>query len=410
MTKYPRAPTAQWSICGLAALCTLLVAAPALAREVLPRNPREGVFDASLVVLVRQVKPDEFRIEEVFLGDKAAGTTLRLPKFHLYTQQEDGPDEVEAITPATRILLFLQPKAAAALQNEIPTYGDWQITEYGNCFFWVHDPAKMADLRKMAQDAVALRKAWEKARDISDPRRRAEALLPFLSEVTAPTERELKRAAPISCDVLAERFDGLSSRDRLQVLLRAGSYGGKKLHDKVRDYMQKLQQSYERFLKDRGPGAEKLIEGWDRAPSELKEIYGESYYGLNSLVEFKDCNDLPFIRETAAWATKYRFRQTCEAALIGFRYMPEKKNLPLIDAIGKAFLPPPDKANEAFAYDVSRTLCAHRYPETVPILAPFLAYEFGRRQVQDGLREIVGKDLGDQPQAWLDWYKRRSNP
>ena len=140
LVKTVRALPIRQSICGLAAVLALLTAAPALARIVPWRDPREGVFDASLVVLVRQVKWDEFRIEETFFGDKPAGPTLLLPKLRLFIQQQYGPDIVEAITPATRILLFLRPKDDVAdaedqRRLEIPTYGDWQIADWGNCFF-----------------------------------------------------------------------------------------------------------------------------------------------------------------------------------------------------------------------------------------------------------------------------------
>ena len=124
-------------------------------------------------------------------------------------------------------------------------------------------------------------------------------------------------------------------------------------------------------------------------------------------MKYKDRDDLPYIRELTAWAIKYRFKQTCDAALIGFQNMPDKANLPLIDAVWKEFSRRPYEGNELAPYDVSRALCTHRYPETVPLLAPFLEYEFGRSTVQQALREIVGQDLGDRPQAWLDWWNRR---
>ena len=130
------------------------------------------------------------------------------------------------------------------------------------------------------------------------------------------------------------------------------------------------------------------------------------YYGLTGLVNYKNRDDLPYIRELTAWAIKYRFKQTCDAALIGFRNMPDKENLSLIYAVWKEFSRRPYEGDELPAYEVSRVLCTHRYPETVPLLAPFLEYDFGRSTVQQTLRKIVGRDLGDRPQAWLDWYKR----
>ena len=283
------------------------------------------MFDASLVVLVRQVRWDEFQIEEVYLGDQVAGTSLRLPKLRLFTEQQYEPDEVEAITPTTRILLFLQPKYDQSRTDDqewlhVPAYGDWQICDYGECLFWVHDPAKVADLRKMARDAVSLRKAWETARQLPDPRRRVEALWPFVDEVWVRTELELKKAAPISGDFLAERFDRLGGR-AWWVMSGAAEFGGKKLHDKVRKYLPTLQRRYERFLNGRDP---KLNEDWNKVPREIQGIHGELYYGTRGLAAFKDRRDAPFLKELAAWATKYGFQQMREAAETGLANMPDK--------------------------------------------------------------------------------------
>ena len=213
-------------------------------------RPTRGALDASLIVLVRQHRPDLFRIEEVFLGHKEAGTTIRLANFRLYTVQESGPEKIDTITPQTRILLFLKPK------KEAPT--NWEIPGYGYCFFWGHDPSKVAELRKMAHNMVIFRKSWEEARNISDPRHRVEALWPFLWETNARvaqlTSEELKRTAPVAGDYIAERFPHLSDRERSRLTLDAADYGGKNLHVVLYRYLQDLQRRYERILKDRGPG------------------------------------------------------------------------------------------------------------------------------------------------------------
>ena len=151
----PRKRPVFWGVFCWVILWALLTTVPAFAREVPERDPRDGALDASLIVLVRQEEPEVFRIEEVFFGDKEAGATIRLAKFRLYTIQESGPEKIDTITPQTRILLFLEPK------KEAPT--TWEIAGYGYCFFWVHDPAKVAELRKMAQDMTILRNSWEKA-------------------------------------------------------------------------------------------------------------------------------------------------------------------------------------------------------------------------------------------------------
>ena len=216
---------------------------------------------------------------------------------------------------------------------------------------------------------------------------------------------------PVAGDFIAERFDRLSDRERQRLVLDAASYDGKKLHDVLRSYLQDLQRRYEQFLKNRGPGADNLIEKWNEAPQEVKEIWGCLYYGLAGLVSFKNRDDLPYIRELTAWAIKYRFKQTCDAALKGFQTMPDKANLPLIDAIWKEFSRRPYEGNTLNEHDVAWALYAHRYPEAVPILAPLLEYDSVRLEVHHNLKKIVGQNLGDRPQAWLDWwYKQRSKP
>ena len=390
-------------VCAFVALCALpcdVLASGGLAPS---RDPRSGALDASLIVLVRQQEPEVFRIEEVFLGDTKVGATIRLPKLQLYTFQEFGQKKVETITAQTRILLFLQPNKQAT--------GGWDVSGYGYSYFWRHEPAKVEELRKIARDMVALRKSWEKARDIPDPRARVEALWPFLWEggprVIVRTKEELKKTAPVAGDVIAERFDRLAERDRQMLVVDAGQYGGEKLHGLLKRYLQDLQRRYEQFLRERGPGSESLIEDWGQAPQEIKDIWGCLYYGLAGLAKFKDRGDLPFIRDVAAWAIKYRFKQTCNAALVAFYHLPDKENLAVIDAIWKEFSRRPWRGNELSPADVTTSLCAHRYPETVPILAPFLEHESVRGRVRRALQEIVGQDLGDRPQPWLDWYNRQ---
>src|SRR5687768_16308062 len=87
------------TICGC--LLLLLLCMESSARLVPPRDPREGVLDASLVSIVRPETVDCFRIEEVFLGDQSAGDLINLPGFKLYTIQEHGPELVEPMTPDT---------------------------------------------------------------------------------------------------------------------------------------------------------------------------------------------------------------------------------------------------------------------------------------------------------------------
>jgi hypothetical protein len=88
--------------------CTLLDNGASLAKLVPPRDYRYGILDAEVVVLVSQESTSRFRVEEAFLGNAKKGDSIELPGFKLFTVQQYGPDIVEAITPHTRILLFLR--------------------------------------------------------------------------------------------------------------------------------------------------------------------------------------------------------------------------------------------------------------------------------------------------------------
>jgi hypothetical protein len=149
-----------------------------------------------------------------------------------------------------------------------------------------------------------------------------------------------------------------------------------------------------------------LIEDWNHAPEEIKEIYGELYYGLAGLASFKDQADLPFMRELAMWAVGRRFKQTCDAALSAFRTMPDEANLPVINAIWREFSSRQFPGNELISLDVVRTLRTHVYSAAVPLLVGFLKDAHAGSEAREALGQIVGQDLGQDPDDWMDWYKR----
>ena len=89
--------------------------------------------------------------------------------------------------------------------------------------------------------------------------------------------------------------------------------------------------------------------------------------------------------------------------------MPDGDNLPVILLIWKEFPLGSGKGEEILHIDVIRTLCAHKYAETVPLLAAFVTDGFAGAEAQAALSDIVGRDLGRRQQPWLDWYKTRNN-
>jgi len=44
------------------------------------------------------------------------------------------------------------------------------------------------------------------------------------------------------------------------------------------------------------------------------------------------------------------------------------------------------------------------------LLAPFVTDDFSGNEVEAALSAIVGQDLGEEPQPWLDWYATKTKP
>lgn len=377
-------------------------------READARIPkmRDSLYalDASRVVIVRPDGTDTFRIEEILLDEAKAraqvGDVVTLPGFKLFTSQEGGPDLVTPMTAGSLILLYLKRKS--------PDSDTWIITQSDYAFFWIQDSAKVGELRNMGREALRIRAEWDAARSTPDEAHRIAALWPFLENYqgrfNSLAQVELQRIGTPAGDVLADRLEGMSSNQRMGFLIDLHLYRSERLHQFLIAHLRREQKLYEDFLKTHDKS---LIDDWDTLPGNVQDIYGELYYGLGGLARFQDPTDLPLIRELALWAVKYRFKQTDDAALDAFRDMPEKANLPIIDAIWKEFSIHQHQGNEMLALDVTRALHTHRFPETVPVLAQFLDdknKDFAA-EAQSFLRELVGKDLGPNPKPWLDWYQ-----
>ena len=385
-------------------LCTFLLSLQSLARMVPRKDPLNGVLDADLVVIVQPwgaAASKSYRVSEVFWGTAKVGDLLDLGNFQLEVVQESGPPLVEPTTPETRILLFLHHP------RESPT--QWEPTDFQSAFFWA-SRTQEAVLRRAAERAVELRRAWEQAASIADAKMRAAALWPYLDTSTYGvsflhhTESELKKAKPQSGEYFAQRFDDMSHENRMVLLGSAGEYGSKALQRKVRSDIDLQRRVYEEFV----TSFERLPKesDWNLLPGPLKDCRGELYYAVAGLGTFKDREDLPFIREVALWSAKYHLEQTADAALDAFREMPDEKNLAVIDAILKEFLPGKIKGmGPTIDIDAERALCAHKYAETVPLVAPFVSDSFMSSEVEQCLTQIVGQNLGNDPKVWLDWYK-----
>jgi hypothetical protein len=272
----------------------------------------------------------------------------------------------------------------------------------------------VALLRRAAERAVDLRKQWEKAADIPDPKQRVAALWPFLSLPTygvsflQHTESELQKAAPVAGEYFADHLDEMSHNERMSLLPEAGAYGSEKLHDKLRKHLDLQQHIYEEYVKTLG----RMPTQSDQTtiPESALNACGETYYGLTGLAKFQDRKDLPFIRAMAVWASKYHLEQTAEAAVHAFRDMPDRANLSALDIILKEFLPERKPGEASIDFDAERALCQHKYMETIRLLAPFSADAVDQLagDAEYCLTEIVGRDLGRSPAAWIDWYATAS--
>lgn len=388
--------------------CLLLSSSVSFAKLVPARDYRNGILDAELVVIVSQESPSSFRVEQAFLGSANSGDSIELPGFRLFTFQQYGPDIVEPITPDTRILLFLRHN------KEMPAA--WEPTDFGYSFFWVQNPEQVPQLRKTAEQAVGLRRRWEEAANTPDLRRQAEALWPFLSmkdygpSFLEHTKSTLQKIAPISGDYFAEHFDEMPQWNRMDLFKNAGAYGGNKLHQKLTNYIKAQQNFYESSATTYKLNDHNALTSWNTMPESVKDSYGDIYYGLAGLASFQRRDDLPVIREITRWAVKYGLEQTCEAALDAFRTMPDEDNLPVISLIWEKFLQGSGERDEIFHVDVIRTLCAHKYAQTVPLLAPFVTDGFAGAEAQAALTAIVGQDLGEKPEPWLAWYRTVNIP
>ena len=285
----------------------------------------------------------------------------------------------------------------------------WKPTYFEESYFWVQRTEDVALLKRAAERAVNLRRDWEKAAATPDPKLRVAVLWPFLSLPTygvsflQHTESELQKAAPSAGEYFADHLDAMTHNERMSLLPEAGAYGSKKLHDKLRRHLDLQQHIYQEYVTTLGRLPSER--DWTTMPESALNATGETYYGLAGLAGFRDRNDLPFVRATAVWAAKYHLEQAAEAAVDAFRDMPDRANLPTFKIILKRFLPEID-------FDAERALCQHKYPETIPLLAPFTADAIDplAREAEHCLAEIVGRDLGRSPGAWIDWYTAGSRP
>jgi hypothetical protein len=360
------------------------------------------VLDSELIALVRRESDDTYRIEEVFLGPRKAGESIRLPGFDLVRPRRRGPDLVEEFRPETRILLCLK-EPEPTLRRWFETTGQWAD--------WAHDAEGIAKLRESARKSVALRRKWEEACATPDETERFEKLWPYLwspnYRFQLRTVEQFVRMGETAGPLLAKRLPTLEHGQRMALLTELGRIGSRPLHDALVVHLKSLQRRHSAWCENYDGDPRKVFDDWNDRPDEPAIIYGELYYGLAGLVDFKDRADLPYVRSLALWAAHYRFKQVCDGALNGFHLMPDGANLRVIEAIMREFWTRPCVGNELLAYDVMRALETHRIPEAVPLLAGLLSKNEVRDEARGVLQQIVGVDLGPTAEPWLAWHRER---
>jgi HEAT repeat protein len=388
------------------ALCLVLCSRIVHARIAVQGDPL-WALDASRVVIVTPEGNDRFRVEEVLLNEDAVpahpGDLLTLPGFKLFTMLEMEPDRIASLTPNTRILLYLRrdPAKLAA----------WVIAQHGYAFFWVEDPAQVATLRTEARQGLQIRAQWNAAKAVPDIKKRVDALWSFLDIYAGRfgglAQPELQKTGSVGGEIVADRFEGLTPQVRSGFLVGLAQYHCERLHHVLLQHLARQQQEYEALRAGRPPRDPINIEDWDTLPEQVKDIWGELYYGLVGVAGFHDRADLPFIRACALWGIKYRFKQIGDAALSAFQAMPDKANVPVIAAIWREFSTHPYRGNDLSPFDVTRALGTQDFPETVPVLATFLSDKNRdlAAEAQSFLTKIVGQDLGPDPKAWQEWFQ-----
>ena len=388
-------------VCLFAGL--LLTPGSVFSRLILRRDARQGVLDAELVAIVNHLTEDEYEIEEVLLGAGEPGDSLRIPGFKLFTMQQYGPDVIEPISRQTRILLFLQHQ-----QGDLKS---WEPTHRDYCFFWVQNPADVFQLQNIAQQAVDLRRRFEQAVSVPDPQHRVEVLYPFLWDYGASfflhTREEFLKVGTIAGDYIADRLESMPFEQRSMLLrLERGTYGSDKLHSALLRHLQVEQELWDGYVNGDGEDPRTSNALWYGSPEAIRYVDPEISYALAGLTRFRYRADLPVIRPVALWAAKRELGGICSYALGAFQEMPERANLPVIEAIWKQSQVHPQYFGESFRTDVGGALITHKFREAIPQLVQFLGDFIWANRVNESLTSIVGCNLGRDPKAWLEWYSR----
>lgn len=125
--------------------------------------------------------------------------------------------------------------------------------------------------------------------------------------------------------------------------------------------------------------------------------------GAQALLTINDPVAIPELAELTAHPSE----QTRRAALEGLAALggPEA-----IDAVGNVAVMRPADDKELSRRAV-QLLAATKDPGVIPILIQAMDRNLAVRRIAvDALSELTGKDFGDMPSLWIDWWQKRNDP
>ena len=109
-------------------------------------------------------------------------------------------------------------------------------------------------MRNAAEDALALRREWEAARDIPDARQRVEALWQYLWNneelLHDHTKAELKKSGAVTTDYIVSQLENLDMVQLFMLLPDFKEFSGHSSHKVLVSYLQKWREAYDREVQD----------------------------------------------------------------------------------------------------------------------------------------------------------------
>ena len=396
-------------------------------------------FLAELIVVCSVGEAGPVTVEEVLFGTVKQGERLDVERLHdLPKTKYESVDEAwnirgirgdkRASTLTGRAVLFLSKNDRQQwtttgwgagvkwlVMEKVYAYSQWSNP---GPYYLLPDGANRTegDLRKAIERAVVKKSQFIAAQSVATPQGRVNSLGKFVEPeekngfYLAAALEELAKTGPPAVNFLRSQAERGEQRPRRTQFLKAlGS-----THDREAI-------SYLLDVVDQSAPIVKAMAQFQRkdATEAERQAMGNWYVGISALAKNTDRRALPALREAMAWgAEHWAENRILENASHGLEKMPDRENIPVL---AKAIAAIP-----VHEYDWVAKLCCVRalgqqqFPEAIPILADQLLTplerkrspvnqhrEYNSRIAHAALRKIVGEDLGDTKQRWLEWFAAR---